>query len=144
MDVCVPIFDAEICASLPLDMAHQKLPVLGLLCLYCTLQLPPALSIPLAQFYPFGSEAGDSELPSNDDGSAGPITLSSPFPFFGRAHTTLYVCYFWLYIAHRGMKVSVHGSSNYIDYIRDFPAFSYLILRIFHFLGTSKMLNHCS
>lgn len=49
------------------------------------------IGIPLADFYPFGSEAGDSSLPSNDDGSSGSITLSFTFPFFGTDYRMAYV-----------------------------------------------------
>ena len=48
-------------------------------------------AIPLEEFYPFGVGSGDLQLPANDDGSTGPITLSLPFPFFASAHTTLFV-----------------------------------------------------
>lgn len=49
------------------------------------------IGIPLVDFYPFGSEAGDSSLPSNDDGSSGSITLSFTFPFFGTDYRMVYV-----------------------------------------------------
>lgn len=49
------------------------------------------IGIPLADFYPFGSEAGDSRLSSNDDGSSGSITLSFTFPFFGTDYRMVYV-----------------------------------------------------
>ena len=49
------------------------------------------VAIPLAEFYPFGSEAGDSSLAANDDGSSGSITLSFSFPFFGTDYRMVYV-----------------------------------------------------
>ena len=49
------------------------------------------VGIPLADFYPFGSGAGDSRLLSNDDGSSGSITLSFTFPFFGTDYRMIYV-----------------------------------------------------
>ena len=55
------------------------------------LLLQRAVSIPLSEFFPFGTEAGDAELPSNDDGSSPAITLSTPFPFFAETETDLYV-----------------------------------------------------
>lgn len=60
-------------------------------CLGLLLQEQVARCIPLDEFFPFGSDAGDSELPSNDDGSTGPISLTLPFPFFASTHTMLFV-----------------------------------------------------
>ena len=50
-----------------------------------------ANAIPLAQFYPYGSEAGDKGLFRNDDGSSLVINLTTSFPFFNRDHSTLFV-----------------------------------------------------
>ena len=50
-----------------------------------------ATSIPLADFYPFGSESGDANNPRIDDGSSALIQLSFSFPFFGTDHSSLYV-----------------------------------------------------
>ena len=47
--------------------------------------------IPLSEFYPFGVEAGDTEIPSNDDGSSSAVDLPLPFPFFDTLHQTVYV-----------------------------------------------------
>lgn len=50
-------------------------------------------SIPLEQFYPFGSEAGDTVLERTLDGSSPVNLLPSPFPYFGENFTTLYVSF---------------------------------------------------
>lgn len=67
----------------------EKMGILWLLA--CFVLLQPAVSIPLESFYPFGGTAGDTELPSNDDGSTDAIILSIPFPFFANLNTMLYV-----------------------------------------------------
>lgn len=46
---------------------------------------------PLSQFYPYGSTAGDNNLPANDDGSTPSINVSVPFPFFGQSYSSIYV-----------------------------------------------------
>ena len=48
-------------------------------------------AIPLKDFYPFGVNATDKKLSSNDDGSSDSIQLSVVFPFFGINHTTVFV-----------------------------------------------------
>lgn len=50
-----------------------------------------SVGLPLSDFYPYGSEAGDAELAPNDDGSSPAISLSSPFPFFDSLQETVYV-----------------------------------------------------
>lgn len=45
----------------------------------------------LSQFYPFGSAAGDSILPQNDDQYTSSINISVPFPFFGSTYNSVYV-----------------------------------------------------
>uniref|UniRef100_A0A3B4D523 NIDO domain-containing protein n=1 Tax=Pygocentrus nattereri TaxID=42514 RepID=A0A3B4D523_PYGNA len=50
-----------------------------------TVAPPPAL------FYPFGSGVGDTLNPRSDDGSSPAINLQSPFTFFRRTYTKLYV-----------------------------------------------------
>ncbi|XP_074154067.1 sushi, nidogen and EGF-like domain-containing protein 1 [Sminthopsis crassicaudata] len=47
--------------------------------------------VPLADFYPFGPEAGDAVTPKQDDGGSGLLPISLPFPFFGAGHAGLYV-----------------------------------------------------
>ncbi|XP_072524060.1 uncharacterized protein [Salminus brasiliensis] len=42
-------------------------------------------------FYPFGLAAGDTVNPRSDDGSSSVIYLQSPFSFFGRSYSQLYV-----------------------------------------------------
>ena len=43
-------------------------------------------AVPLASFYSFGSSAGDTSLPRNDDGYSSLISLSTAFPYFGTNH----------------------------------------------------------
>ena len=55
-------------------------------------QLTYVTGIPLADFYPFGSENDDTAVRRDfEDGSSPRITLSTPFPFFNEGHSTLYV-----------------------------------------------------
>ena len=54
---------------------------------------PLGAAIPLSSFYSYGSAAGDSSLPTTDDGSSNAISLPSPFLFFGTAYTSLYVSF---------------------------------------------------
>ncbi|XP_061173563.1 fibropellin-1-like [Saccostrea echinata] len=44
-----------------------------------------------SQFYSFGSGAGDSELPANDDGSTPSIPIAVSFPFFGSTYNSIFV-----------------------------------------------------
>ena len=56
-------------------------------------------SVPLDSFYPYGTAAGDNTLARNDDGSSPQIRISTPFNFFARSPTSLYVrllCSLWL------------------------------------------------
>ena len=56
------------------------------------LLLKDVSSIPLEQFYPFGSRADDAFLLPNDDGSSPPVQLTSDFPFFDQNFRIIYVC----------------------------------------------------
>ena len=49
---------------------------------------------PLSQFYPFGSAAGDRNLPANDDQYTSSIPLSVQFPFFGSSYRSVFVSAF--------------------------------------------------
>lgn len=64
-----------------------------LLLLYCVLvgSIPPALSLPLSGFYPYGSNTRDARAPTNDDGSTGRIPITIPFPFFDEIQSSLFV-----------------------------------------------------
>ena len=42
-------------------------------------------------FYPFGVSVGDVQFPTVDDGTSGPITLSTQIRFFETSESTLYV-----------------------------------------------------
>ncbi|KAL5503422.1 hypothetical protein EMCRGX_G010370 [Ephydatia muelleri] len=72
----------------PHKLKSVSMAVFGLLLVMCT---PFGTAIPLSSFYSYGSAAGDSRLPTSDDGSSGAISLPSPFLFFGAAYTSLYV-----------------------------------------------------
>ncbi len=50
--------------------------------------------VDLNQFYPYGESVGDSALIPNDDGSTTDISLTVPFPFFDRDHSTIFVSHF--------------------------------------------------
>lgn len=69
-------------------MNSQSLLVVAL----SSILLPTTVTgFPLSQFYPFGSAAGDSSLPANDDESTPSIPLAVRFPFFGSSYSSLYV-----------------------------------------------------
>ena len=42
-------------------------------------------------FYKFGLDIGDSTVPTNDDGSVGPLDLDGVFPFYGNTHSSVIV-----------------------------------------------------
>ena len=48
-------------------------------------------SVPLNEFYSFGSDHGDTRAPTNDDGSTPTVPISSRFPFFNHQHDSLIV-----------------------------------------------------
>ena len=50
-----------------------------------------ALGLKLDDFYPYGSQNGDTAMPKNDDGSSPDIPISSLFPFFNHQHSKLTV-----------------------------------------------------
>ena len=66
----------------------KPLQVFILACLLLKLNVE---AVPLASFYSFGSSAGDTSLPRNDDGYSPLITLTTAFPYFGTNPNTLYV-----------------------------------------------------
>ena len=43
------------------------------------------------QLFPYGSDAGDLQGPLGDDSSSPPLTLTTPFTFFGKQHTEIIV-----------------------------------------------------
>eukprot|EP00731_Ephydatia_muelleri_P016403 Em0009g827a len=55
------------------------------------LRLPSGTTVPLSSFYSYGSAAGDTLLPPNDDGSSPSIPLPAPFLFFGTYYSTIFV-----------------------------------------------------
>uniref|UniRef100_A0A914WTJ7 VWFA domain-containing protein n=1 Tax=Plectus sambesii TaxID=2011161 RepID=A0A914WTJ7_9BILA len=48
-------------------------------------------AVPLSQFFPYGSGAGDVFVPRSDDGSSPQVAISTPFYFFNFTHTNLWV-----------------------------------------------------
>ena len=52
--------------------------------------VPLGVGIPLSSFYSYGSDYNDSSLGASDDGSS-VVVLPSPFMFFGRSYSSLYV-----------------------------------------------------
>ena len=58
--------------------------------------LTTCYSLPLSPFYPYGVSNGDTALSPNDDGGSGKITLSTPFQYFGRYHSSLYVSTYYM------------------------------------------------
>ena len=62
-----------------------------LLLIFCVLLTTDVAAIPLRDFYPYGSEAGDTLLPRIDDVSSHPIAIPSGFTFFGKSFSTIYV-----------------------------------------------------
>ncbi|XP_077205134.1 sushi, nidogen and EGF-like domain-containing protein 1 isoform X3 [Paroedura picta] len=64
---------------------------LVLLALGSWLPLRAKGAVPLADFYPFGPALGDAATPQQDDGGSGLRPIAVKFPFFGAAHTALYV-----------------------------------------------------
>uniref|UniRef100_A0AAR2JRE1 NIDO domain-containing protein n=1 Tax=Pygocentrus nattereri TaxID=42514 RepID=A0AAR2JRE1_PYGNA len=68
-----------------------------------------------ALFYPFGSGAGDTVNPRSDDGSSPAINLQSPFTFFRRTYTKLYVSgynhYYIMAITFHSLSSLLLGSS---------------------------------
>jgi len=64
----------------------------GLKCLVVITLLPGGLlGIPLSEFYPFGYDVGDSIIGGTLHGSSPKISLSEPFPFYGKNYSILYV-----------------------------------------------------
>ena len=49
------------------------------------------MRVELSNFYPYGRENGDNVVPTNDDGSSGPVDIVFPFPFFDVEHKSLFV-----------------------------------------------------
>jgi hypothetical protein len=63
------------------------------LCVGLISLLQPAMvhAIPLSQFYPYGTSAGDDVLPRFDDGASGAIPVIPGFRYYGSAYTNLFV-----------------------------------------------------
>ena len=52
------------------------------------------MRIELDNFYPYGTQNGDTTVPTNDDGSSGRVNIMFPFPFFDEEHESLFVSTF--------------------------------------------------
>ena len=50
-----------------------------------------ARAVPLADFYQFGSDVGDTELPRDDDNSSPSIELPHPLTVFGTSYNVTFV-----------------------------------------------------
>ena len=85
------IFDGQIAG---LNMVVQQFKAL----LVFVLHISSCCSIPLSDFYPYGTSEGDSVLPANDDGSSGEIEISILFPYFDRNHNSLFVSNHFFYL----------------------------------------------
>ena len=72
---------------------HLLLSVATLCVGLMSLQPPMVHAIPLAQFYPFGTDAGDTVLPRSDDGASGAIPLLTGFRYFGSRYTHIFVSF---------------------------------------------------
>ena len=67
------------------------LTLVGAAVLLLLLSVSSGIAVPLSSFYSYGSAAGDSVLPPNDDGSSPAITLPAPFRFYGANYSTIFV-----------------------------------------------------
>ena len=65
--------------------------VTAVLTLLLSSMMPYGTAVPLSSFYSYGSAAGDTSLPPNDDNSSSPITLPTPFNFYGTFYSTVFV-----------------------------------------------------
>ena len=74
-----------------LDVLHCQVLCFTAAVLVVTTWPPCVSSIPLDEFYPFGSSAGDLNIGPTVDGSSPEITLTRVFPFYGRNYFILYV-----------------------------------------------------
>ena len=52
---------------------------------------PLVRAIPLDQFYPFGTSAGDTVLSRSNDGASGAIPVILGFRYYGGVYNNLYV-----------------------------------------------------
>ena len=50
-----------------------------------------AIAVPLADFYQFGSDVGDTELPRDDDNSSPSIELPHPLTVLGTSYNVTFV-----------------------------------------------------
>ena len=65
--------------------------VTAVLTLLLSSMMPYGTAVPLSSFYSYGSAAGDTSLPPNDDNSSSPITMTTPFNFYGTIYSTVFV-----------------------------------------------------
>ena len=69
-------------------------------------------TIPLEDFYEFGSDHSDQMLSPNDDGSSQLISLGVSFPFFGTDRNSLYVSIKTMF----NLVVSIHVNNDAITF----------------------------
>src|SRR2546421_4710747 len=70
---------------------YRRCGLAGLVTVWCIILFAPAVgAIPLNAFIPFGQSV-DTLLATGDDNSSAAISLSTPFAFFGTAHSSLFV-----------------------------------------------------
>ena len=65
-------------------------------------------AIPLSEFYPYGTSAGDAVLPRNDDGVSSAISLgASGFRYYGTSHSDIFLSFFTCLIVQATRAFSV-------------------------------------
>ena len=69
------------------------------------LSIPSGIAIPLSSFYSYGSAAGDTLLPPNDDLASSDIVLPTPFLFFGANYSTVFVSLLYSSAAYMAMYI---------------------------------------
>ena len=80
--------------------------VTAVLTLLLSSMMPYGTAVPLSSFYSYGSAAGDTSLPPNDDDSSPSITLPTSFNFYGTFHSTVYVSWA-LYVTCSALQVTL-------------------------------------
>lgn len=94
---CSPYIKRNLAIIIHAGIKESKMSFLYSTFLAITVLIGYGMTYPLSQFYPFGSAAGDSNLPANDDGSTSSIHISVPFPFFGSSYSSVFVSAFKIY-----------------------------------------------
>ena len=72
-----------------------------------------AIAVPLADFYQFGSDVGNTELPRDDDDDSSPIGLLHPLTVFGTSYNVTFVSnLIHQYIPAFSVIITVHCQSK--------------------------------